>query len=213
MPNPDRDQALYLFLPRPLRDPAIQDPVGKRPPPFPLAAVKRPIAYSAAGQPASQRTMKRKRAEDRPVAGNQGWPSKATTQNQTPRGSTERAPGLSDGEGGSLMTDTAVSLKRISLGLYVRSGRKKGDENASCPSVCEFIHTPAQLPHPGPVLPHPADLARDDPVPRGANTPHVTHTLRSRLSCDTWLPAVSAEPLGRVPGRTDGVFGCAFIFP
>ena len=35
----NRNQALYLLLPRPLCNPTLQDPVGKRPPPFSLEAV------------------------------------------------------------------------------------------------------------------------------------------------------------------------------
>ena len=43
------------------------------------------------------------------MAGNQGWPSKATAQNQAPRGSTERVPGFDGrGRGYELMTDTAA---------------------------------------------------------------------------------------------------------
>ncbi len=55
------------------------------------------------------------------MAGNQGWPSKATTPNQTSRGSTERAPRL-DGRRGRGWVDDGHSscIAKVSFVGFVR---------------------------------------------------------------------------------------------
>jgi hypothetical protein len=181
-----RDEALYLFLPRPLRDPALQDTVGRRPPPFSVEAVKQnpSLTTSLIDLPNSESTLKRKRTEDCPAAGNLGWPNEAPTDEQKkPRTSTttEGTPGLTDGGrggggGGGLLDDRQSGLARNFVDVFIHyAGDGRRATNAMFPlprrDFASYITSRPSCLIPGSCfhLPRPCMLVAVMTPPRGAN--------------------------------------------